>query len=99
MELLGHLILIQTFIKFTPYLIYLFEFVSVANFNFFPPLPQPFDKLWKERPNFHRVLHPIEGDIMEEKLGLKDKDSKLLSEEVEIVFHSAATIRFDEHIR
>ncbi|XP_029638955.2 fatty acyl-CoA reductase 1 [Octopus sinensis] len=60
---------------------------------------RPFDKLWKERPDFHRVLHPIEGDIMEEKLGLKDRDSKLLSEEVEIVFHSAATIRFDEHIR
>lgn len=58
-----------------------------------------FDKLRKERPNFEDVLRPVQGDIMADKLGVSEHDSQLLAEEVEIVFHSAATIRFDEHIR
>lgn len=60
---------------------------------------QLFDKLRKERPNFEDVLRPVQGDIMADKLGVSEHDSQLLAEEVEIVFHSAATIRFDEHIR
>nr|XP_018914569.1 PREDICTED: putative fatty acyl-CoA reductase CG5065 [Bemisia tabaci] len=41
----------------------------------------------------------VAGDVMEPNLGLSSEDRKMLAEEVEIVFHGAATIRFDEPLR
>lgn len=42
---------------------------------------------------------PINGDVLLEDLGLSIEDRALLCEEVEIVYHGAATIRFDEKLR
>lgn len=36
---------------------------------------------------------------MKEDLGLNEADSKLLCEQVSIVFHCAATVKFDEALR
>lgn len=44
-------------------------------------------------------LVPIKGDIAEDKLGMSDEDWRTLQENVEIVFHSAATVRFDEDLK
>ena len=41
----------------------------------------------------------MKGDMSEPFLGLSEDDQKLLHETVEIVFHSAATVRFDEELR
>ena len=41
---------------------------------------------------------PITGDILEPSLGLSKEDVKTVTENVSIVFHSAATVRFDEPI-
>lgn len=39
------------------------------------------------------------GDILEPKLGLSSEDEECLIKEVSIVFHSAATVRFDEPLK
>lgn len=41
----------------------------------------------------------IEGDVANDNLGLSDSDRKKLIEEVDIVFHSAATVRFTEKLQ
>jgi len=42
---------------------------------------------------------PIVGDVAEPGLGLSQADRKRLIAEVDVVFHSAATVRFDEGLR
>ncbi|XP_065216154.1 putative fatty acyl-CoA reductase CG5065 [Planococcus citri] len=41
----------------------------------------------------------IPGDVMLPNLGISEEDSKLLHENVEIFYHCAATIRFDEPLK
>merc|ERR1719348_1637559 len=41
-------------------------------------------------------VQAISGDITEENLGISSEDEDVLIREVNIVFHSAATVRFDE---
>ncbi|XP_076114354.1 fatty acyl-CoA reductase 1-like isoform X1 [Mytilus galloprovincialis] len=55
-----------------------------------------FDKVRAENPNFDKKLIPIHGDITQEGLGISEENVELLENHVNIVFHSAATIRFDE---
>lgn len=49
--------------------------------------------------DWRNKLVPIKGDIAEDKLGMSNEDWKMLQENVEIVFHSAATVRFDEDLK
>ena len=43
---------------------------------------------------------PVEGDLTEENLGISEADEAMLVQSnVGVVFHSAATIRFDEPIK
>lgn len=59
-----------------------------------------FDKLRKERPNdLSKKIVPIHGDITSEELGISESDQALLSRNVSIVFHSAATVKFDEKLK
>ena len=41
-------------------------------------------------------VHPVEGDVSLPDLGLSPADRTLLIESVNIVFHVAATVRFNE---
>uniref|UniRef100_A0A915MJE3 Fatty acyl-CoA reductase n=1 Tax=Meloidogyne javanica TaxID=6303 RepID=A0A915MJE3_MELJA len=45
------------------------------------------------------MLVPICGDLMQEDLGLSCEDQETLANEVSIVFHCAATVKFDEALR
>lgn len=58
-----------------------------------------FEKLRKEQPNFKDKFHPINGDICQPGLGISQTDREILEKNVHVVFHSAATIRFDEPLR
>ena len=49
--------------------------------------------------DFISKIIPIHGDVLLEDLGLSAEDRALLCKEVEIVYHGAATIRFDEKLR
>ena len=41
-------------------------------------------------------VHPVEGDVSQPNLGLSPADRTLLIESVNIIFHVAATVRFNK---
>lgn len=55
-----------------------------------------FERLREERPKFRHHLHAVSGDVGEPGLGLSAEDRVTLADKVNIVFHCAATVRFDE---
>ena len=55
---------------------------------------QLFDKLRDYRPEYLQKVVPVNGDITMEGLGIADYDEKRLADEVQIIFHAAATINF-----
>nr|XP_054761651.1 LOW QUALITY PROTEIN: fatty acyl-CoA reductase 1-like [Lytechinus pictus] len=57
-----------------------------------------FDKVREAQPDFQSKLIPIESDLTEPDLALKEEDIRTLQEETELVFHVAATVRFDEKL-
>ena len=58
-----------------------------------------FDRLREENPSALSKLIPVCGDLMEEGLGLNQLDMNRICDEVGIVFHCAATVKFDEALR
>ena len=40
----------------------------------------------------------MNGDIVEDEFGLDEESKEIIKEEVNIIFHSAATVRFDEDL-
>ena len=60
---------------------------------------QLFDTLRSEKPAVFDKVVPVAGDIMEPDMGLSEEDTQLLVENVSIVFHLAATVRFDAPAR
>jgi len=58
-----------------------------------------FDKLKEIDPRAIEKVIPIPGDITEQHLGLSDEDWERVSNHVNIVIHSAASVRFDEPLR
>ena len=60
---------------------------------------QVFDKVREIGEDWTSKIVPVEGDIAKENLGLSQEDWEMLQENVEIVFHSAATVRFDEDLK
>merc|ERR1712079_346804 len=57
-----------------------------------------FDHLKESNPERLSVVEVVTGDITKEDFGLSQSDIQTLLDEVEVVFHSAATIRFDEKL-
>lgn len=61
---------------------------------------QLYDVLREQQgPSFYDKVKAIDGDMLEDRLGLSDEDRQMLEDEVNIVLHSAATVKFDEHLR
>lgn len=58
-----------------------------------------FERVKEKMPDYQNKLVPIEGDLAEPELGISQTDQQLLAENVNIVFHSAATVRFDEPMK
>ena len=42
---------------------------------------------------------PIYGEITQPRLGLSVEDQELLRNKVSVIFHAAATVRFDETLK
>uniref|UniRef100_A0A2H1W7P9 Fatty acyl-CoA reductase n=1 Tax=Spodoptera frugiperda TaxID=7108 RepID=A0A2H1W7P9_SPOFR len=55
-----------------------------------------FDRLRKERPGFASKVFVIAGDVMELGLGISEEDRALIVNRVNIVYHVAASVRFDD---
>lgn len=60
---------------------------------------QLFQRLRNERPQAFQKIVVLEGDLTLPDLGLKPKDRQLLVATVNVVIHSAATVKFDEPIK
>lgn len=60
---------------------------------------QIFDGIRKECPQCLNKLQAISGDITSPQLGISDADCQTLIENVSIVFHVAATVKFDEVLK
>ncbi|XP_030573576.1 fatty acyl-CoA reductase wat-like [Drosophila novamexicana] len=55
-----------------------------------------FELLLKSNPNCWERITPIAGDCQEPDLGINEADRQLLLEQVQLVVHGAATVRFVE---
>lgn len=60
---------------------------------------QVFDRLKAEHPDALDKLIGVSGDVTLPELGLSTADAKTLADEVSVVFHSAATVKFDEELK
>ncbi|KAL7738356.1 hypothetical protein ACLKA6_006676 [Drosophila palustris] len=58
-----------------------------------------FESLRREKPKELSKVIPISGDITSEELGISESDQTLLCRNVSVVFHSAATVKFDEKLK
>uniref|UniRef100_T1ICH7 Fatty acyl-CoA reductase n=1 Tax=Rhodnius prolixus TaxID=13249 RepID=T1ICH7_RHOPR len=57
---------------------------------------QVFERLRSERPDAFSKVAVLDGDVAEKGLGLSDHDRTELCENVAVVFHAAACVRFDD---
>ncbi|KAI9556292.1 hypothetical protein GHT06_018866 [Daphnia sinensis] len=60
---------------------------------------QIFDKIRKQRPDVLGKITAVAGDMTFPGLGLSSSDLQSLKDNVSIVFHSAATIKFNEELK
>ena len=60
---------------------------------------QLFDNLRSEQPQFTSKVFAVSGNIADEGLGLEDDQKTYLEENINVVFHSAATVKFDEPLK
>ncbi|GAB1866560.1 Fatty acyl-CoA reductase [Camponotus japonicus] len=58
-----------------------------------------FVKLRDEQPKFRHQIVAIAGDCSQPNLGISSQDRTTIIREVSIVFHVAATVRFDEKLK
>ena len=58
-----------------------------------------FDRLRHEQPAALSKVVAIGGDVTVVGLGLSERDRQLLQERVSVVFHVAASVRFDDSIK
>ncbi|XP_026745123.1 LOW QUALITY PROTEIN: fatty acyl-CoA reductase 1-like, partial [Trichoplusia ni] len=58
-----------------------------------------FDLLRDKDPEAIKKVRLINGDITEPELGISDADKKELQERCNVIFHSAACVRFDQKLK
>ncbi|EZA60709.1 hypothetical protein DMN91_002292 [Ooceraea biroi] len=58
-----------------------------------------FQKLKRDSPDELLKIIPVAGDVTEPELGISAADQDMLIRSVSIVFHSAATVKFDEALK
>ncbi|XP_069484627.1 fatty acyl-CoA reductase 2 [Ambystoma mexicanum] len=58
-----------------------------------------FDKVREDHPGFKEKVIPISSELTQPKLAISPEDTQKLLASVNIIFHCAATIRFDEPLK
>lgn len=58
-----------------------------------------FDKIREKNPEYFAKVIAIGGDMKSDELGISDHDQQILIQNISIIFHCAATVRFNEKIR
>ena len=60
---------------------------------------QAFESVHKKDEDLLGKIVAMSGDILDPNLGLSAEDTQVLIENVSIVFHTAATVKFDEALK
>ncbi|KAF5269481.1 hypothetical protein FQA39_LY08670 [Lamprigera yunnana] len=58
-----------------------------------------FERLRQHDPNAIKKIVPIDGDCLSDKLGIDETNRKLLTENVTIIFHFAATLKLEAKLK
>ncbi|XP_026322243.1 fatty acyl-CoA reductase wat-like [Hyposmocoma kahamanoa] len=58
-----------------------------------------FECLRTMKPNYASKICVIPGDVGELSLGISSEDTRIVTEEVNVIFHAAATTNFMEHLK
>lgn len=58
-----------------------------------------FDRIRKIDPDFLKRIKPVNGDLVEPNMGLSEDIQREFIENVDIILHAAADVRFDETLR
>ncbi|XP_070611331.1 fatty acyl-CoA reductase 2 [Erythrolamprus reginae] len=58
-----------------------------------------FDRVREDWPNFHEKIKPISAELTQKNLAISSEDIEELVSEVNVIFHCAATVRFDEPLK
>lgn len=58
-----------------------------------------FEKIRRDCPHDLFKIIPVAGDVTEPELGISESDQATLIRFVSVVFHSAATVKFDEALK
>ena len=53
----------------------------------------------EEQPGVESKVIPVNGDILEPHFGMSAEDQHRVCEDTSVVFHSAATVKFDEELK
>ena len=60
---------------------------------------QLFEKVKRNQPGVETKVVAVCGDILEPNFGMSAEDQQRVCENTSIVFHSAATVKFDEELK
>lgn len=60
---------------------------------------QLFERLQEEQPGFAEKIIAVNSDLTQPEMDLSKEDHNTLAENINIVFHCAATIRFNEPLK
>ncbi|XP_074086453.1 fatty acyl-CoA reductase 1 isoform X2 [Macrotis lagotis] len=58
-----------------------------------------FDRLRDENPQFRQKIIAINSELTQPKLALTEEDKNIILDSTNIIFHCAATVRFNENLR
>lgn len=58
-----------------------------------------FNRIREKNPSALNKIIAFEGDITLDKLGMSDKDLQVFYDKVNVIFHSAASIKFNDPIK
>ncbi|EHB12907.1 Fatty acyl-CoA reductase 1 [Heterocephalus glaber] len=58
-----------------------------------------FDRLRDENPDFREKIVAINSELTQPKLALSEEDKEVIIDSTNIIFHCAATVRFNENLR
>ncbi|KAM9080387.1 fatty acyl-CoA reductase 1 isoform 1-T4 [Megaptera novaeangliae] len=58
-----------------------------------------FDRLRDENPDFREKIIAVNSELTQPKLALGEEDKEIIIESTNIIFHCAATVRFNENLR
>lgn len=61
--------------------------------------PQLFERLQEEQPGFAEKIIAVNSNLTQPELDLSKEDQSILTENINIIFHCAATIRFNEPLK